>query len=162
MNNILVDAAVNRTRTTLLLMFMVILAGIAARILIPIESDPNVEVPIFLVVVPHEGISPEDSARLLVKPLEIEMRSVEGVDEVRSFAYEGMARVLVEFDAAYDLDQALLDVRAAVDRASRSFPLPRKSPPSWSKAPATFPSCKSTWLACEALARATRARCRSG
>ena len=128
MNNVLVDAAVSRTRTTLLLMFMVILAGVAARILIPIESDPNVEVPMFLVAVPHEGISPEDAARLLVKPLEIEMRTVEGVDEVRSFAYEGMARVLVEFDAAYDLDQALLDVRAAVDRAKPEFPASAEEP----------------------------------
>ena len=128
MNNLLVDAAVNRTRTTLLLMFMVILAGVAARIFVPIESDPNVEVPIFLVVVPHEGISPEDSARLLVKPVEIEMRTVEGVNEVRSFAYEGMARVLVEFDAAYDLDQALQDVRAAVDRAKPQFPASAEEP----------------------------------
>ena len=122
MNNLLVDAAVSRTRTTLLLMFMVVLAGIAARLLIPIESDPNVEVPIFMVVVPHEGISPEDAERLLVKPLEVELRTVEGVDEVRAFAYEGTARVIVEFDAAYDLDQALLDVRAAVDRAEPEFP----------------------------------------
>ena len=128
MNNVLVNAAVSRTRTTLLLMSMVILAGVAARVLIPIESDPNVEVPVFMVVVPHEGISPEDSARLLVKPVEIEMRTVEGVDEVRSFAYEGMARIVVEFDAAYDLDQALQDVRAAVDRAKPEFPASAEEP----------------------------------
>ena len=122
MNNLLVDAAVSRSRTTLLLMVMVVLGGIVARLLIPIESNPNVEVPIFMVVVPHEGISPEDAERLLVKPLEVELRTVEGVDEVRAFAYEGTARVIVEFDAAYDLDQALLDVRAAVDRAEPEFP----------------------------------------
>ena len=122
MNNLLVDAAVSRSRTTLLLMVMVVLGGIVARLLIPIESNPNVEVPIFMVVVPHEGISPEDAERLLVKPLEVELRTVEGVDEVRAFAYEGTARVIVEFDAAYDLDQALLDVRAVVDRAEPEFP----------------------------------------
>ena len=128
MNNLLIDAAVSRARTTLLLMFMVVLGGISARVLIPIESNPNVEVPIFMVVVPHEGISPEDAERLLVKPLEVEMRTVEGVDEVRAFAYEGTARVLVEFDAAYDLDQALLDVRAAVDRAKPEFPTSAEEP----------------------------------
>ena len=128
MNNLLVDAAVNRTRTTLLLMMMVVLGGVVARLLIPIESNPDVEVPIFMVVVPHEGISPEDAERLLVKPLEVEMRTVEGVHEVRAFAYEGTARVLVEFDAAYDLDQALLDVRAAVDRAKPEFPSSAEEP----------------------------------
>ena len=128
MNNLLVDAAVSRTRTTLLVMMMVVLGGISARLLIPIESNPNVEVPIFMVVVPHEGISPEDSERLLVKPLEVEMRTVEGVHEVRAYAYEGTARVLVEFDAAYDLNQALLDVRAAVDRAKPEFPTSAEEP----------------------------------
>ncbi len=128
MHNALVDAAVNRSRTTLLLMAMVVLGGIAARLLVPIESNPNVEVPFFMVVVPHEGISPEDSERLLVKPLEVELRTVEGVHETRAFAYEGTARVLVEFDASYDLDQALLDVRAAVDRAKPEFPSSAEEP----------------------------------
>ena len=128
MNNLLVDAAVGRARTTLLLMVMVVLAGVVARLSIPIESDPNVAVPVFMVVVPHEGISPEDAERLLVKPVEVEMRTVEGVHEVRAYAYEGMARVLVEFDAEYDLDQALLDVRAAVDRSKPEFPTTAEEP----------------------------------
>ena len=128
MNNLLIDAAVNRGRTTLLLMLMVVLAGVTARVLIPIEASPNPEVPLFMVVVPHEGISPEDAARLLVRPVEAEMRTVEGVDEVRAFAYEGMARVLVEFDADYDLDQALQDVRAGVDRAKPELPTTAEEP----------------------------------
>ena len=139
MNNILVDAAVGRARTTLLIMLMVVLGGIAARVLIPIESNPNVEVPVFMVVAVHEGISPEDAERLLVKPLEVEMRTVEGVDEVRAFAYEGTARVLVEFDAAYDLDQALLDVRAAVDRAKPEFPSSAEEPFTLEQSAADFP-----------------------
>ena len=128
MHNALVDAAISRSRTTLLLMAMVVVGGIAARLLIPIESDPNIEVPFFMVVVAHEGISPEDAERLLIKPLEVELRTVEGVDEVRAFAYEGTARVLVEFDASYDLNQALLDVRAAVDRAKPEFPSSTEEP----------------------------------
>ena len=139
MNNVLVDAAIGRTRTTLLVMLMVVLGGIAARVLIPIESNPNVEVPVFMVVAIHEGISPEDAERLLVKPLEVEMRTVEGVNEVRAFAYEGTARVLVEFDAAYDLDQALLDVRAAVDRAKPEFPSSAEEPFILEQSAADFP-----------------------
>ena len=128
MNNPLIEAAVNRSRTTLLLMAMVVIAGVAARIAIPIESNPNIEVPVFLISVPHEGISPEDAERLLVKPLEVELRTVEGADEVRAFAYQGMARVMVEFDADYDLDDALNDVRAAVDRAKPWFPASADEP----------------------------------
>ena len=128
MNNVLVDAAVNRTRTTLLLLFAVVLAGSVARCAIPIEAEPRVEVPFFAITVIHEGISPEDSARLLVKPLEIELRTVEGVEEVTAFASEGAATVMVEFDADYDLDTALLDTREAVDRAKPELPTTAEEP----------------------------------
>ena len=75
----LIDAAVQRTRTTLLIGFMLVFAGVAAMRAISIESEPHIEVPFFVVQVPHEGISPEDSERLLVLPMESELRSVEGV-----------------------------------------------------------------------------------
>ena len=128
MNNVLVDAAVSRTRTTFLALFAVILAGSVARCAIPIEAEPRVEVPFFTITVMHEGISPEDSARLLVKPLEIELRTVEGVEEVTAFASEGAATVMVEFDADYDLDIALSDVREAVDRARPELPTTAEEP----------------------------------
>jgi multidrug efflux pump len=126
--NALIDAAINRTRTTLLLMLMVVIAGSFARWSIPIASDPHVEVPLFFITVVHEGISPEDAERLLVMPMEIEMRKVEGVEEISAYASEGSANLLVEFDADYDLNQALLDVREAVDRAKPELPSTAEEP----------------------------------
>ncbi|MFW6093734.1 MAG: efflux RND transporter permease subunit [Pseudomonadota bacterium] len=117
-----IDAAINRTRTTLLVMLMIVIAGLAARAAIPIAADPHVEVPVFFISVVHEGIAPEDAERLLVMPMETELRKVEGVEELSGYASEGVANLVVEFDAEYDLDQALLDVREAVDRAKPELP----------------------------------------
>jgi len=124
----LIDAAVQRTRTTLLIGFMLAFAGVAAMRAISIESEPHIEVPFFVVQVPHEGISPEDSERLLVLPMESELRSVEGVEELTAYASEGYATLLVEFDADYDLDQAGIDVREAVDRAKAKLPSTAEEP----------------------------------
>ncbi len=126
--NALIDAAINRTRTTLLLMFMVVLAGLIARSAIPIANEPHIEVPFFAVTIVHEGISPEDSERLLVMPMELELRKVEGVKELTAYASEGSATLLVEFDADQDLDQAELDVREAVDRARVELPSTAEEP----------------------------------
>ena len=54
--NALVDAAVNRTRTTLLLMVMVIVAGIFSLQAISIEGDPYIQVPYFQVQVFNRSI----------------------------------------------------------------------------------------------------------
>ncbi len=135
----LIDAAVTRTRTTLLIMLMVLIAGVASLNAISIESDPSIEVPFFVVSVFHEGISPEDAERLMVMPLEIELRSVEGVKELTSYASENIANVMVEFDADFDLDQALLDVREAVDRAKPELPRTAEEPVIREETTADFP-----------------------
>jgi len=135
----LVDAAVSRTRTTLLLMFMVLITGVASMRAISIEADPYIEIPFFQVMVFHEGISPEDAERLLVMPLEIELRSVEGVEEITSYATENFGMVFVEFDADYDNDAALIDVREAVDRAKAELPSTAEEPTIREESTADFP-----------------------
>ena len=66
------------------------------------------------VMIPHEGISPEDSERLIVRPMEFELKRLEGIEELDAYASEGSATIVVEFDSNFDQDQALLDVREAV------------------------------------------------
>lgn len=126
--NGLIDTAINRTRTTLLLMFMIILAGLLARSAIPIASEPHIDVPFFIITIYHEGISPEDSERLLVMPSELELRKVEGVEELTAYASENLATLMVEFDADFSLDQALLDVREAMDRVKPELPSTAEEP----------------------------------
>jgi multidrug efflux pump len=124
----IIDAAINRSRTTLLVMLMVVIAGTAARMAIPIAAEPHIEVPFFVITVIHEGISPEDSERLLAMPMEIELRKIEGVKELTAYASEGSASILVEFDADYNLNQAQLDVREAVDRVKPELPSTAEEP----------------------------------
>ncbi|MFT5012410.1 MAG: multidrug efflux pump [Patiriisocius sp.] len=126
--NALVDAAVGRTRTTLLIMLMVLIAGSFSLRAISVESDPYIAIPIYVISVFHEGISPEDGERLLIMPLETELRSVEGVEEITSYASENYVSVVVEFGVDHDLQEALLDVREAVDRAKPELPSTAEEP----------------------------------
>lgn len=123
-----IDSAIERSRTTMLLMAVVILCGLLARAALPIANEPHVELPLFIVGIIHEGISPEDSERLLIQPMEIELRKIEGVKEITANASEGSATLLVEFDAQYDLSDALLDVREAVDRGRAEIPNTAEEP----------------------------------
>ncbi len=126
--NSLIDAATNRLRTTMLIMLMVILAGLTARCSIPIENEPNIEVPFFMVSLYHEGISPEDAERLLVMPMELEIRGLEGVDQVTSYASQGYANLFVEMDVDQSVDQAGIDLREVVDRAKSELPSTAEEP----------------------------------
>ncbi|GGE69408.1 acriflavin resistance protein [Streptosporangium jomthongense] len=118
----LVFAAIDRSRTTLLALLFLTLGGIAAFQVIPREANPDVTIPIIYISMSLEGISPEDAERLLVRPMEQELRSLEGIKEMRGTASEGHASVMLEFDAGFDPDTALQDVREKVDTARNKLP----------------------------------------
>ncbi len=124
----LINAAFSRSRTVLALLVLILISGTISYITIPKESDPDVAIPIIYVSMSHEGISPEDAERLLVRPMEKELQSIEGVKEMRSNAGEGHASVLLEFDAGFDSDQALQDVREKVDLAKGKLPADTDDP----------------------------------
>ena len=118
----LIESAMSRSRTVVLSLLVVLIGGFVAYNTIPKEAEPDIEIPIIYVSISHDGISPEDSERLLVRPMEQEMRSIEGVKEMTANAYEGGANVQVEFDAGVDTDKALQDVREKVDMAKTKLP----------------------------------------
>ncbi len=118
----IIASIIGRTRTTLSLLVLMVCVGLAARSALPIANDPHVDLPLFYVGVSLDGISPEDAERLLVQPMEIELRKLEGIVELKSTASEGMASFFVEFDVSQDLDKALSDVREAVDSAKAEMP----------------------------------------
>src|SRR5665213_9179 len=119
----IVDWAVHNTRVVLALILVVIVAGVIGFITIPKESQPDIPIPILIVQVTYAGISPEDSERLLVKPLETSLRSVEGLKTITARAYSGVAVVILEFDVNFRKEKALADVRAKVDETRSLLPV---------------------------------------
>ena len=118
----MVDFLVDRKRTALALLLVLIFAGIIGRMNIPIENRPEITIPVVYVGVSLPGISPEDAERLLLKPIEDEVRSIEGIDELQGFALENFAAVIVKFDAAETMKKSLDKVRDAVNDAKVKFP----------------------------------------
>lgn len=118
----LIAAALDRSRTTLLILLFLLCGGLLAYVAMPKESNPDVTIPMIYVSVTLEGISPEDGDRLLVRPLEQELRSLEGVKEMSSVSSEGHSSVTLEFDAGFDAKVALADVREKVDTARSKLP----------------------------------------
>ncbi len=118
----LIDAALGHGRTVILSLAMLLIAGAAAYVEIPKEAEPDINIPIIYVSMNHEGISPEDAERLLIRPMEKELRGIDGVRELRAKGYEGGANVTLEFEAGFDADTALIDVREKVDLAKPKLP----------------------------------------
>jgi len=122
------EAIFDRPRTVLTMMLVLVVAGVMAYISIPKEANPDIDVPVYYVSIGQRGVSPEDSERLLVKPMETELRGLEGLKEITSIASEGHAGIVLEFQIGTDKDKVLADIRDKVDLAKASLPADADEP----------------------------------
>ena len=134
-----IDAAISRARTTLSIFVAVMLTGFACYLAIPVELNPDVEVPIIITTIIHEGISPEDAERLLAKPAELELKSLDGISQISSFSSENAATIITEFDISFESQFALSEVREAINRAKARFPQDTEEPLIQEVSAATLP-----------------------
>ncbi len=124
----LIEASLTHTRTVLSIFILLLISGWVTYQTIPKEANPDVTIPFIYVSIIHDGISPEDAERLLVRPMEIELRSIEGVKEMTAVASEGHASVTLEFIAGMDPKEALADVRDKVSLAKAKLPSESEEP----------------------------------
>ncbi|MFZ1813044.1 MAG: efflux RND transporter permease subunit [Rhizobiaceae bacterium] len=118
----IVEVAIRNARLTISVLLFFLIAGTLAYQEIPKEAEPDIKIPIIYVSLGYQGISPEDSERLLLRPMETKLKTITGVKEMRSTAYQGGGNVIVEFQAGADLNKALDDVRNKVSDAKRDLP----------------------------------------
>ncbi len=118
----IVEIFINRNRATLLLLIMIFIVGIYSYVQMPRETNPDIQMPIINVSVNLQGISPEDSERLLAIPMENELKSIQGIDEITAVATDDRAYVTLKFKAGFDNKKALEDVRAKMDDIRSKLP----------------------------------------
>jgi multidrug efflux pump len=126
--NALISAFVNRPRPVVSVMVLLLIAGMVSFVTIPKEAEPDITIPQMYINIAHEGISPEDAERMIIRPMETELRTIEGLKELRATASEGSGVIILEFEAGFDSEQALSDVREKVDLAKAELPTDSEEP----------------------------------
>lgn len=124
----ILEIAVRNARLTITALLFFLVAGTISYIGIPKEAEPDVQIPVVYVGVSLQGVSPEDAERLLIRPIETQVKNIKGIDKMNASAYQGGGNVVIEFDPSADLATALDDVRTKVDQAKREFPAGTEEP----------------------------------
>ena len=106
----IVGFAIHNWRMTLGIMIFAVIGGIFALTRLAIDAEPDIPIPFINVQVVLPGISPEDSERLLIRPLETELKAVDGLLQLNGIASTNVAIVTLEFEPSTDLDIAMQNV----------------------------------------------------
>jgi multidrug efflux pump len=118
---------------------MVVIAGSYARQEIPIAASPNVQLPFISVSVFLDGASPGDTSRLIARPLENRLKTITGVKNIRSTSSLSFARIFLEFEVGFDMDQALVDIKQGVEETKYELPREAEDPQIAEYSEASFP-----------------------
>ncbi len=124
----IVAFSIRNWRMTIGIMLFCVIGGLLAISRLPMDAEPDVPVPFINIQVVLPGVSPEDSERLLVRPMETELKSIEGLKEIQGVAATNVAYVTLEFDIGVDKDRVMADVLEKVDRARAEFPQEARQP----------------------------------
>lgn len=111
-----------------ILIFGIIIMGLAATFSIPKESMPEVKIPLAVVVTVLPGATPSDVEELITKPVEKEVSSLSGLEEFASSSTFGVSMITVQFEPDVDTKDAMTKLKDAVDAAKSKLPTDATTP----------------------------------
>lgn len=120
-------AVKNRT-TVIVITALIFIYGIYSYIAMPKESFPEVVTPEVYVGVPYNSSSVVDIEKLIIKPLEKEINTITGVDEINSTSVPNYGTIQIKFDYDVTPTEALRKVKDAVDKAQGDVDFPKDLP----------------------------------
>ena len=107
---------------------IVVLLGGVSLSRLPIDLMPDITYPVVTIRTNYENVGPEEIELLITRPIEEVVASIQGVEEITSISGEGQGRVRVSFTWGTDLDAAVNDIRAKLDRIRDDLPEEAEQP----------------------------------
>jgi multidrug efflux pump len=111
----------NRT-TIYIFTFIITLAGFMVYNNLPKEQFPDIKIPQIYINTVYFGTAPADIENTINKPIEKQLKSLNGVKRIKSNALQDVSVILVEFTPDVEVEAALQRVRDAVDKAKTDLP----------------------------------------
>jgi HAE1 family hydrophobic/amphiphilic exporter-1 len=124
---------IRRPIMTTLVMASILIFGLFAYRLLPVNDLPNVDFPTIQVSANLPGANPDTMASAVATPLERQFSTIAGIDSMTSTNGIGSTRITIQFNLSRDIDAAAQDVQAAISRTSRQLPQNMPAPPSFQK-----------------------------
>jgi multidrug efflux pump len=114
--------ALRNKNTVFLMVILLLMFGFYSYRSLPKELFPDLVWPTIFVQTMYPGNPPLDIENLITRPLEKEIESVKGVKVIKSTSTQDVSAIFVEFNTDVNLEDALQEVKDAVDKAKSELP----------------------------------------
>ena len=99
-----------------------LLAGLISFARMDVVNNPDIEFPAVSVSISQPGAAPTEIENQITQRVEAAVRSINGVNSINSTAREGNSNTFIEFEIGTDPNDAVAEVKNAVDTIRGSLP----------------------------------------
>jgi hydrophobic/amphiphilic exporter-1 (mainly G- bacteria), HAE1 family len=114
--------ALTRPVTICMLFLSMLVFGIIASRMLPLEKFPGIDIPQIFINVPYNNATPTEIERLITRPVEEALATVTGVKEMRSWSNENSAEISLEFNWEENINSKSIEVRERLDSIRHLLP----------------------------------------
>lgn len=118
----LVNLSVKRPVGVIMIVAAILGLGFVSLRSLTIDLYPEIDLPIAVVSTSYEGAAPQEVEKLVSRPVESSVSSIEGLEVLQSQSQAGASLVLMQFNTGVNLDSTLLQVRENVDQVTGLLP----------------------------------------
>ena len=98
------------------------LAGLVSFMNMDVQNNPDIEFPVVIASIAQPGAAPSEIENQITQKVEASVRTLPGVRNISSTANEGSSTTVVEFEIGTDVDQAVNEVKNAIDQVRGELP----------------------------------------
>ena len=128
-----VRLCVERPVATILLTLAIVFGGLFGYRQLAVSALPEVDLPTIQIEASLPGANPGTMAASVATPIERQLATISGIEQVISNSNTGSTQITVQFALDRDIDSAALDVQSVLSAVTRRLPPEMPSPPSFRK-----------------------------
>ena len=126
--NALINFFIDRYKATLTFLALILVWGASSIGQIPASAYSDINIPYVFVSTFYDGASPEDVERLITRPIEDRLKSIDDLKAMQSYSRNSMSYVILEFPDSVPKPVAMVNVKDAMDEILPDLPEESEKP----------------------------------
>ena len=116
------ELSIRRPVTTLMVFVSLLVVGLIATRMVPLEFMPNITFPGAFIQIPYPNSTPAEVNENIARPIEEVLATISGIEQINSNSGENNAGVMVMFKHGNDIDLKAIEIKEKIESIRHQLP----------------------------------------
>ena len=116
------EYCIRRPVTTMMVFISLVVVGVIATRLVPLEYMPDITFPGAYINIPYPNASPDEVEEQVIKPIEEALATISGVDRINSNSGENGGGIQINFNQGSDIDLKAIEIKEKIESVRNQLP----------------------------------------